>query len=231
VQSSVHCARTQPSARSRCVPAVGQSTPRCADVDPQLCGCEANTSSLPALAYQRQMLREAVESCRAHAALGQKQFRALVIGLGGGAMPMYLRRHCSAAHLESVEVDARVAEIAERLLGFERDSRSELEVADGLASVERRVKAVAEGRSQPYSLVLVDCFAGGRIPEACSSGAFARGLRGLLSPEGFVLQNAGRADESALLSAYRIVFGDGRTNITDVAESTGQLILRAAARS
>lgn len=229
VQSSVQCTLARPSVESTgCVPAVGRPIPLCSDVDAHVCGCEANTSSLPALAYQRQMLQESVAFCDTQAAAGQ-QVRVLVIGLGGGAMPMYLRRHCAACSLESVEVDARVARIAEHLLGFKSEARSELEVADGLAAVQRRAKSVSGGRSRPYGLVLVDCFAGEGIPDSCSSESFAQGLRDLLSPDGLVLQNAGRADVSALLAAYRAAFGDGRANTSDVAESSGHRILRAAA--
>merc|ERR1719387_82126 len=114
------------------------------------------------------MLSEVVDACQR--TTGAQPFRVLVVGLGGGAMPMYIRRHCTSATVESVELDARVASIAQRLLGFEADHRNAVEVADALGALQRR----AASATPRYDRLIVDCFGGGRVPFACRSPAFIR---------------------------------------------------------
>ena len=43
--------------------------------------------------------------------------RALVVGLGGGGLPVFLSRHCGM-DVESVELDPVVVDLAQRHFGF-----------------------------------------------------------------------------------------------------------------
>lgn len=182
--------------------------------------------------YQRQMLGEALEACHHRQSVaGNLRYRILVLGLGGGAMPMQLRRHCESAFVESVEVDPVVVGIAERLMGFRTDSHSKIEVYDALLAVQRRAQALwALPEEERYRLILVDCFDGnGDVPASCNSKEFVSALRALMAPGGMVLQNVLMKD-SSLLSIYQDHFGVKHAKTSMVRGSgTGQALITAYA--
>lgn len=139
--------------------------------------------------------------------------RVLLIGLGGGAISSYLQDRCPTGRLllESVESDERVAGLASRLFGFRPSPNSTVEVAEGLAALERRPAGSQDA-------VLVDCFAGeDRVPLGCRSQRFFAAARRVLGAEGLLLQNvwarssaspAVAAEFEETLAAFAAAFGD-----------------------
>jgi len=189
------------------------------------CGCEADMEEPPETLYQQMMLKDLLATCLAAQEEG-RPFRVLAVGLGGGAMPMYLRRHCAAASVESVEVDPRVVVIAENLLGFRPDSRNSVECADGLQAVRLREAAAAGSPTAPrYDFAIVDCLEGdGTVPSSCRLGPFVGGIHAVLAPRGRVLQLVLRGDADKLMRLYSSFFG--RANVTSVGD--GQFLVGAS---
>merc|ERR1719401_3068820 len=111
MQSTVHCAlHLTPPTKQSCTPAdLGKPLPTCSEVGQSgKCLCAAIVNEPLKLAYQRAMISETLDLCQAKVKAKQT-FRVLMFGLGGGAVPMYLRHRCASAQIESVEHDTRVA--------------------------------------------------------------------------------------------------------------------------
>mmetsp|Transcript_87687 Transcript_87687/g.151960 ORF Transcript_87687/g.151960 Transcript_87687/m.151960 type:complete len:337 (-) Transcript_87687:99-1109(-) len=223
VQSRVHCAPDRQGAR--CSPVkVGKPVPKCSAIDQGACKCQADTAIADHLPYQRFILGQALDRCLAHKSESQP-YRALALGLGGGAMPMYLRHKCKAAQVESVEVDPRVIAVAQRLLGFRPDGQNKVECADALESLKRREAVILRARDAPhYDLALVDCFENGQVPESCSSDVFVGALHAVVRPGGSVFQNVLRKDVDPLLHLYKGFFG--KVNVTKIEE--GNFLITAS---
>ncbi|XP_061860192.1 eEF1A lysine and N-terminal methyltransferase isoform X2 [Colius striatus] len=66
----------------------------------------------------------------------------LVVGLGGGSLPLFIHDYFSPAHVAVVEIDPSVLEVATRWFGFCQDERMQVHVSDGLDYV---AKLAAEG--------------------------------------------------------------------------------------
>ena len=76
--------------------------------------------------------------------------RLLVLGLGGGGLPMFLRHHFPGFGVECVEIDPVVYGVANSHFGFRAsgDDRMRVFVEDGLAHIRRRCSKIRE-RLQP----------------------------------------------------------------------------------
>lgn len=110
--------------------------------------------------------------------------RILVIGLGGGTLPMALAELLPRAHIDTVEIDPAVTRVAERYFGFQPSARMPVHHADGRAYVEQ---AVREGRR--YDLVLLDAFDYDYIPAHLTTREFLLQARALLAPRGVLAAN------------------------------------------
>jgi len=131
--------------------------------------------------------------------------RILVIGLGGGSLPMALAAAVPAAHIDVVEIDPAVARVARRFFGFKEGPAMRVHVADG----REFVQAAARG-GERYDLIMLDAFDETYIPRHLSTVEFMREVRAILEPEGVLAANTfsssgSYASESA---TYAEVFGD-----------------------
>lgn len=129
----------------------------------------------------------------------------LIIGLGGGTLPMALHKLLPAVTIDSVELDPAVVKVAQRYFGYEIGPRQRVFVEDGRAFVER---ALSEGRT--YDMVMLDAFDVDYIPAHLLTVEFLEQVRGILSPDGLVVANSFAQSsmyerESA---TYAAVFGE-----------------------
>ncbi|MBI5544432.1 MAG: hypothetical protein HY901_11110 [Deltaproteobacteria bacterium] len=62
--------------------------------------------------------------------------KVLVVGLGGGAMPMFLRKLHPEAQIEVFELDPDVVKVARKYFGFAEDKKLKASVGDGRALIE-----------------------------------------------------------------------------------------------
>jgi spermidine synthase len=136
------------------------------------------------------------------------QSRLLLVGLGGGALTMYLRSHCPALQIDAVEANQHVVDAAYHLFGLDSSgTKVSVEVADGGAAIQSRVASGAA-----YDFIVVDCFqAQGSVPESCRSEAFISGLHSILKPGGKVLQQVWKAQYKSMLRMYHNEFGTARS--------------------
>jgi len=107
--------------------------------------------------------------------------RALVIGLGGGSIVKRMWRDYPEMHVDAVEIDPEVVDIAYELFELPRDERVRVIVGDG--------RDVVSCSNETYDLIVVDAFDDDRIPQHLLTDEFLRELRDHLSPEGVVAYN------------------------------------------
>lgn len=112
--------------------------------------------------------------------------RVLVIGLGGGSLPMYLRDRRSDLWIDVVEIDPAVADVARSHFGFAEDARLRLHLADGRAFVER---------AEPvYDAIVMDAYGADSIVRSLATRECLRAMRRALTPAGVVIADVwGRA--------------------------------------
>ncbi|XP_024382645.1 uncharacterized protein [Physcomitrium patens] len=61
--------------------------------------------------------------------------RVMVVGLGAGLLPMFLHNHLPVDHIEVVELDGVIGDLAKRHFGFVENNRMKLHVGDGIDAV------------------------------------------------------------------------------------------------
>lgn len=134
-------------------------------------------------------------------ALAEPGARILFVGLGGGAMPRYVRWLLPGARIQAVELDPRVVEVARDWFGFRTDSLTAVHVGDGRAFIE----AAPPGS---FDLVVLDAFDGGVVPRALATQEFLRAVLAALAPGGVVVGNLHTTDPAyrAMVATYRAVF-------------------------
>jgi len=107
--------------------------------------------------------------------------RLLMIGLGGGYMPNLISKHRPGVVQEVVEIDPKVAEIAEKYFGFKTGPNLILSVADGRVHVEKS--------TQHFDQVWLDAFSEDYVPRHLATRQFLEKVKGLLNKGGVVVAN------------------------------------------
>lgn len=126
--------------------------------------------------------------------------RLLVVGLGGGAMPMYLREVLPAATIDVAELDPAVARVARDWFGFREDDALRLTVGDGRQFIENVEVA--------YDAIFLDAYGETDVPFALTTQQFLRATRDALAPRGAVIANLWSTSErySEMIATYQAVF-------------------------
>lgn len=106
--------------------------------------------------------------------------RALVIGLGGGSIVKQLWRDHPRLHIDAVELDPEVIEVACALFSVPEE-RVELICGDG-----REALALLPG---PYDIVIVDAFDDDHVPRHLTTEEFMREARASMSDDGAIVWN------------------------------------------
>jgi spermidine synthase len=107
--------------------------------------------------------------------------RVLVLGLGGGSIPIYLDRFLPEATIDVVEIDPGVIDVAKTYFGLRETSRLHLIEGDGRVFLRRH--------AEPYDLIVVDVFTGSYIPFHMMTKEFYQLVRSRLSPHGVAAIN------------------------------------------
>ena len=118
-------------------------------------------------------------------ALSGKSQRMLVLGLGGGSLPMFLHKNFPQAIIDVAEIDPAVVTVAKQFFNVREDQRLRIHLGDARSFVE----ASAPGR---YDLILVDAFGAHSAPAHLTTREFALSLRRAIAPEGVVIGNLWR---------------------------------------
>lgn len=131
--------------------------------------------------------------------------RILVVGLGGGSIPVTLNELFPDAHIDIVEIDEAVVRVAREFFQFEETPTMRVYVSDARVFVKR-----AGLRDNRYDFVILDAFTGDYIPEHLMTLEFLKEIKGILKPGGVLVANT--FSTSALYDhesvTYQQAFGD-----------------------
>lgn len=140
----------------------------------------------------------------------EKPQRALLVGLGGGSMPSFLRKHFPELQIDVVEIDPVVLEVAKSHFGFREDARLRVHIDDG--------RRFIEARSGQYDFMLIDAYSAESAPPHLVTREFMQAVHRAMTPNGVVVSNVwGPAHNKlydSILRTHRTVFAQ-----TDVART------------
>jgi spermidine synthase len=112
--------------------------------------------------------------------------RALVLGLGGGALAKFLLRNFPECRVEAVEARPAVAEVARRYFGLPDDPRLAVHIGDA----RQFVLGEAGRGGAAYDLIIVDIFDRDGMCGLVSEPDFLAANARLLRPEGYFALHA-----------------------------------------
>lgn len=156
-------------------------------------------------------------------ALSEDPRRILVVGLGGGTLPTFLRKYYPNAAIDVVDIDPEVVDVAKRFFGFREDELMKAHVDDGRRFIEKS--------RQSYDVIFLDAFGANGIPAHLTTLEFLQAVRRAVTPGGVVVGNVwGRGANplhDSMVRTYQEVFDE--LFILDV-RGAGNVILLALPR-
>ncbi len=105
----------------------------------------------------------------------------LVLGLGGGAVPMMLYHLCPQVHIDVVELDPEVPVLAEKYFHFSTGNRVRLHVDDAALYIQRKKKK--------YDMIFMDAYLGHHQTLPVTTHAFYTEVRERLTDRGVLVAN------------------------------------------
>lgn len=108
----------------------------------------------------------------------------LIVGLGGGTLPMALSQMLPQARIDTVEIDPAVVRVARAYFGFRDTGRIRVFEMDGRVFVKRAIR-----EAQRYDLIMLDAFDHEYIPEHLLTREFIGEVKSLLVPQGVLVAN------------------------------------------
>ena len=152
-------------------------------------------------------------------ALVPEPSRILVVGIGGGTMPMFLRAYYPNATIDAVDIDPDVVQVAKDYFGFREDDRLKAHVGDGRAFVEKT--------RDPYDIIFLDAFGTRNVPVHLTTAEFMQAVRRAVKPAGVIVGNIwGRSANplyDAMVRTYQEVFDE--LYMLDVPGTTNKILL------
>jgi spermidine synthase len=137
-------------------------------------------------------------------ALSAETRRFLVVGLGGGTLPMFLRKYYPEATIDAVDIDPEVVDVAKKFFGFREDELMNAHVDDGRRFIEKL--------RQPYDMIFLDAFGSSSIPAHLTTQEFLQAVRRAITPGGVVVGNVwGRGINplyDSMVRTYQEVFDE-----------------------
>lgn len=154
--------------------------------------------------YPRQLELRYTRASMLGLALVENPQRILVVGLGGGSLPMFLRSVFPLVHIDAVDVDPAVIQVARRFLDFREDPFLHAHAVDG----RRFVEAV----QTPYDLILLDAYSSEAVPAHLTTREFLKAVLRAIQPAGIVVSNLWGPSMNPLfasmLRTYKEVFAE-----------------------
>ncbi len=108
----------------------------------------------------------------------------LVIGLGGGSIPMVFSDLYPDAKIDVIEVDEAVVRVAKEFFYFEETANMKAIVDDGRPFIKR-----AGLRGIKYDYIVLDAFSGDYIPEHMLTREFLEEVKGIMTDESVLVAN------------------------------------------
>jgi len=110
--------------------------------------------------------------------------KILVIGLGGGSIPMTFSDLYPDAQIDVVEVDEAVVRVAEEYFGYADTDKMQVFVDDGRPFIKR-----AGLRGSTYDFIVLDAFSGDYIPEHMLTREFLQEVRSIMTDDSVLVAN------------------------------------------
>ena len=110
--------------------------------------------------------------------------RVLIIGLGGGSIPLTLAEMYPGALIDVVEIDQAVVTVAKKFFNFAETENLKVHVADARVFTKR-----AGLKNKTYDLIILDAFTGDYIPEHLMTQEYLEETRALLAKPGVLVAN------------------------------------------
>ncbi len=107
--------------------------------------------------------------------------RVLVVGLGGGTIPSFLRKHYPRLTIDVVDIDPVVVKVAKRFFGFREDANMRAYVDDGRKFIKKCRNC--------YDVIFLDAFGAENVPYDLATQEFLQEVRLALTPKGVVVGN------------------------------------------
>ncbi|QGX38477.1 spermidine synthase [Permianibacter aggregans] len=108
----------------------------------------------------------------------------LIVGLGGGSLPMAFHELLPNAVITSVEIDPAVTRAAKAYFDYQENDFVRTETADARVFIKR-----AMFRKQQWDWIILDAFNGDYIPEHLMTMEFFQEVKSVLAPGGLVTAN------------------------------------------
>lgn len=134
-------------------------------------------------------------------AAASKPQRVLAVGLGGGALPRFLRLHFPSVEVDVVEIDPAVVDVTKRFFGVEPDDKLRIHVGDALPFLKNT--------SRTWDVILLDAYRGDEVPVHLTTPGFLALAHSRLTPGGALASNLwGPPSEQyeGLLAAHHAAF-------------------------
>ena len=166
---------------------------------------EDSTQTCVNLNYPKRMVFSYTQMSMASLLLNPNPASVLIVGLGGGTLPMALRDLLPNARIDTVEIDEAVVRVAKEYFGYREDEYNRTIIQDARVYGKR-----SDLRGLTYDLIILDGLHGEYIPEHLMTVEFLEEMRALLSDDGVLVANTFASSqlydfESA---TYAAVFGD-----------------------
>ena len=131
--------------------------------------------------------------------------RILMVGLGGGTIPVTLHELLPSSSIDIVEIDSAVQRVAERFFDFRTALNMRVTISDARVFIKRALKG-----NKHYDLILLDAFNGDYIPEHLLTREFLTECKTLLTPGGVLAANTFSSSKLYAHESvtYRAVFGE-----------------------
>ncbi|ELR51578.1 Methyltransferase-like protein 13, partial [Bos mutus] len=136
----------------------------------------------------------------------------LVVGLGGGSLPLFIHDHFPKSCIHAVEIDPSMLEVATQWFGFSQSDRMKVHIADGLDFIT----CLAEEEARPhYDVIMFDVDSKDPTlgmscpPPAFVAQLFLQKVKSILTPEGVFILNLVCRDlglKDSVLAGLKAVF-------------------------
>lgn len=129
----------------------------------------------------------------------------LLVGLGGGTIPMLLADLYPEAQIDVVELDSAMLKVAKTHFEFSTSDRLRVTISDGRVAVKR-----AQAQGKTYDLVILDAFDESYIPPHMLTKEFLSEIKNILTPKGVLLSHTFSGSDLYDYESvtYKHVFGE-----------------------
>jgi len=131
-----------------------------------------------------QLVFEYTRSLMAGLSFNSQPKNILIIGLGGGSLPMAFNKILPESNVTSVEIDPAVVKLAKKYFNYQESKTIKTAVQDGRVFIKRAIK-----RKQQFDWIILDAFNGDYIPEHLLTVEFLAEVKTLLSEGGLLSAN------------------------------------------